>query len=486
MEVNRVRTHAEETHWALFTAVVVSRAYRAALITLAIIATVPVLIGMQSFLIHSGSMQPSISVGDVALGRDYEEGEEVAVGRVYMFQDPEVSESHLLVHRVVERRNEGDFLTQGDANRTPDTTPITADHLQARAILLVPYVGLPVVWASQGAFGKLGLWLLLTMLAFFLASRNIDGEPPRWTLRRLLRERLSRRRTPASATEADEPRESVLTRTGKAVACTLAVCLIGGTASTATATFTATTRTAGSTWTAGQWLLPYVQAVMADKPSGFWLLDEPGGRVVNDRSGTYANGTTIGAVTPGQAGALTARNPGTSYDFDGGRAILNPDRIGAPGAYTVELWMRTSSRQQQYLAGFDSGTGAASLSYDRSVTMDGNGRIVVGDWTTPWHQQREITTPASYNDGRWHHVVVTATPALLSQHSVIYVDGTQVASGTTTGGGGFAGHWRIGGGTVPGSWNLPVSRSFDGQLDAVAIYPRVLVGTQVRAHYDAR
>lgn len=494
MSTDKLRERAAEARtWARFSSVILARVYRTMLLTLVAIAVLPLVVSWQPHLIQSGSMQPSIAVGDVALGKPYDRGERVDVGRVYMYQDPSTREERIVVHRIVERRDDGSFTTAGDANDVTDLTPLTPADITARAVLLVPYVGLPVVWAQSGQWLELALWLAFTIAAFFLASRNVDGEPPKWTMRRLILDAARERRTPQHRQQPGDPEDRkrpVAARLAGAVAVTLSLGLVGLGATTATATFTDNTRVSGSTWTAGHWLLPYVKAVQADNPSGFWLLDEPGGRVINDRTGTYPGGTTIGAVTPGQPGALTERNPGTSYNFDGGRGILNQTAAQPTGDYSVELWMRTGARQQQYLAGFEDGTGNTSGDYDRTITMDAGGQIVVGSWTTGVQLIRTVTTPRSYNDGQWHHVVVTATPnwtGLLRTLAVtIYVDGVPVSSGTATGIKNYGGHWRIGGGTVPGFLNISVHRSFSGDMDAVAIYPRALTAQQVANHYAAR
>lgn len=47
------------------------------LLTLTAVAVAPLLFGWGSFIIKSGSMEPSISVGDVVIARPFEIGEKV-------------------------------------------------------------------------------------------------------------------------------------------------------------------------------------------------------------------------------------------------------------------------------------------------------------------------------------------------------------------------------------------------------------------------
>lgn len=473
--------------WVRFTVIIGCRVYRTMLLTLAAIAMIAIPLGWQAYVVKSGSMEPHIAVGDVALGRPYEADDKVVVGRVYMIDDPSVSGERILVHRIVERRNDGDYVTRGDANTHPDTTPITPADIDARAILLVPYIGLPIVWVHAGQWAKLAIWLALTIAAFLLATRNVDGEPPRWTLRRLILDGLRGRRT--AATHGDQPRTPVHKRGSAPLIALLAACVLGATTfGTANATFTSRTQNNLNTWTAGAYQLPYVKAVMTDQPRGFWLLDETTGTNVRDYSRTYPDGTTSGNVQRGLPGAHTARNPGTSFRFNDGKGLLTPNSMSMGNNHSVELWFRTTSTQEGYLIGFEQ-QGGSLLNYDRTVLMNAQGRIVVGDWSL--FGRDLVTSPASYNDGRWHHLVVTSTRTGNSDPTAtIYVDGVQVARGQTTGFlTSFNGNWQIGEGRRAAGtilWPFPVTLDFRGDLDAVAVYDRVLTAAQVRAHFDAR
>lgn len=483
--------------WSYFSAVITSRVYRAMLLTLVAIAIAPVALSWQPFVIKSGSMEPSVATGDVALGRPYERGEKIAVGRVYMFNDRSAQDERVLVHRIVERRDDGAYTTAGDANAIPDLTPITPADVEARAILLVPYVGLPIVWMQTGQWALLGLWLMLTMAAFFLAARKLEGEPPSGTLRRLVRTRLGRapgtRATEDPASPApgeDRPKEHLVARGARAVAATLIICVAGtATLGSANATFTDTTRNEPNTFTAGSWMLPYVAAVSADSPRGFWLLDETSGTAVRDHSRTYADGSTSGGTTRGVPGAHTPRNPGTSFRFDGGQAVLHPSTMTVSNTHSVELWFRTTSTQEGYLIGFEDPNVIPAWNYDRTVLMD-DGRIVVGNWTLVG--RNTVTTPNRYNDGKWHHLVVTMAPGPIFRGptSTIFIDGAQVAQGETSSvSTSFRGQWQVGRGSRAGGSifrPFPVEVAFRGDIDAVSIFDRALSPARVRAHWDAR
>ena len=124
--------------WAGLAVFFAARAYRALLVTLAVVATLPLLWSWTSHVIRSGSMEPSIAVGDVVVARPFTAAEDVPLGRVMVFVNPAVPErGQLLVHRVVSDLGQGEWATAGDANRDVDATPVTRDDLRSRAMLLV-------------------------------------------------------------------------------------------------------------------------------------------------------------------------------------------------------------------------------------------------------------------------------------------------------------------------------------------------------------
>ena len=456
--------------WARLVVVLLARAYRSVLLTLSAAAILPLLLtSMAGYVIDSGSMRPTISEGDVVVARPFAAGERVDVGRVYVFEDPAVP-GRLLVHRIVERRDDGDFTTAGDANDLTDVTPLDAADIRGRGVLLVPYAGLPVHWMHTGQWWRLALWLLLTVGAFLVAARRLEDEPPSWLQR--LRRRVRRRRA-----VPPPPR-----RPAVPVAASLAVVLFGGVLSTGTANaaFTSRTTSHANTWAAGAGLQRYVAAVQADQPYGFWLLDEPSGSTYAvDRSGNDRTGQYYGALALGRPGAL-ANNPGTAVGTSGGRAVLGRNPVSAPAAYSIELWFRAVPGASGYLAGFenDRDDNPVGSFADRSVSMDGTGRLVFGRWAG---RTQTITSPRAYSDGAWHHLVVTNTSA---RYTVMYVDGVAVAAGNTSQDSAYAGFWRIGQGSTGTSAGN--TSAFTGDLDNVSIFHTVLPSARVTAHWNAR
>lgn len=90
--------------------------------------------GIQSFVVLSGSMQPTIPVGSVIYTQRqpvYQKGDIVA------FKSGDITVSH----RIVNARGNGTYQTKGDANNTPDSKTITNSDVLGREIFFLPYIG---------------------------------------------------------------------------------------------------------------------------------------------------------------------------------------------------------------------------------------------------------------------------------------------------------------------------------------------------------
>lgn len=254
----------------------------------------------------------------------------------------------------------------------------------------------------------------------------------------------------------------------------------------ASAAFTATTRNPGSSWSLSSVPLQhYSAAVTADAPYFYYLLDEASGTTTFDQSENGRTGSLASIGGYRTAGALP-NNFGYGMDLGStGRVVSGGSALWTPETFSLELWFRTTSTSGGKLIGFESGQSAAgSVQFDRHVTMRTDGRLVYGDWNAV--QIRTLTSPAAYNDGAWHHLVLTAVPSGSQQSVVLYVDGKSVSSGTTTRTGDYYGWWRVGYGKVRGLLGVTTTDGFTGSVDQVAVYRSVLSSARVRAHYDAR
>lgn len=235
----------------------------------------------------------------------------------------------------------------------------------------------------------------------------------------------------------------------------------------------------------------YSQAVAAEHPSFYWRLGESSGTTAADSSGNGFTGGYGSGVTLGQPGAITgdadtaAAFSGTSSGLVSASAPVPP-----PATFTIEAWFKTTTNTGGKLVGFGNAQSGSSSSYDRHIYMMNDGQLVFGVWTG---KVVTIETANTYNDGQWHYVVATLSPAT---GMALYVDGRLAGTNANTVAQSYSGYWRVGGDNLNG-WNLdpwgsnsqgttqPYGYYFQGTMDEVAVYPVALSAGQVAAHYAA-
>lgn len=135
--------------WALLIAV--------AAIACAVIV-VPAVAGARPFTILTGSMEPRYPPGTLVVVRPVDP-DDIAIGDVITYQ-LRSGESIVVTHRVVAVQQgvdgERNFITQGDANNTPDESPVRPVQVVGRLWYAVPYIG----WINSLVSGSFRAWAI--------------------------------------------------------------------------------------------------------------------------------------------------------------------------------------------------------------------------------------------------------------------------------------------------------------------------------------
>ena len=85
----------------------------------AFILLFPGLFGIRPYVVYSGSMEPEIQTGAVVTFRNRDT---------------------VITHRVVKKQN-GTWITKGDANKTADPVPVEESQIIGRVVFCLPYLG---------------------------------------------------------------------------------------------------------------------------------------------------------------------------------------------------------------------------------------------------------------------------------------------------------------------------------------------------------
>lgn len=151
-------------------------------------AALPMLIGMQSYVVRSGSMEPTIPTGAVVVARRVAPAS-LKQGDIISFQSA-AQPGVTITHRIVKVSGQGAALhinTKGDANAAQDVGYVDTSKPVAKVLYWVPWVGYVIVDLSLSQIGVrlllVGVGLLLLWARLMVGTRpdrpstGVAGQP---------------------------------------------------------------------------------------------------------------------------------------------------------------------------------------------------------------------------------------------------------------------------------------------------------------------
>jgi signal peptidase len=146
--------------------------------------TLPNLFGDRSLTVMSGSMEPTLRVGDVVIV-DQISPLNARIGDVVTFRDPS-EPTRLVTHRIRKitiANGVVRFVTKGDANTSIEHWGIPTNGTIGRVVYRVPKIGRALFWI-RGRFGRLMLVVIPALLLgayelwrIWRPTREESGEP---------------------------------------------------------------------------------------------------------------------------------------------------------------------------------------------------------------------------------------------------------------------------------------------------------------------
>ncbi len=170
-----------------------------------------------------------------------------------------------------------------------------------------------------------------------------------------------------------------------------------------------------------------------------------------------------------------------AYSFNGSTQYITTSNVYTnPADFTISIWFKTTAVTGGKLIGFGVSQNGQSWQYDRHIYMNNSGQIYFGVYPSSVHT---INSSLNYNDGNWH----LATATLSSTAGItLYVDGSQVAADAATTTAEYTtGYWRFAYDNNAGWTSQPNNFYFNGSLDDVLIYDRVLTAVEINTLYNA-
>ncbi|MDQ3763843.1 MAG: signal peptidase I [Actinomycetota bacterium] len=137
------------------------------------VSLVPAMAGATALTVLSGSMEPTLPVGSVAVVRP-RSPDQIRTGDVITFtdRDPDSPATRTVTHRVVsvEQGPGGlSFRTKGDANNTPDQRPTAAADVYGVLWYSVPVAG----WLREFLISRAGLVYLVGVVLLMVAAHLV-------------------------------------------------------------------------------------------------------------------------------------------------------------------------------------------------------------------------------------------------------------------------------------------------------------------------
>ena len=148
-------------------------------IGLAAAAGAPVLFGMKSFAVLSGSMEPVLSTGDIVVEEPVR-ANAVRVGDIVTFNDPD-HQGRRITHRVRSahvERGRARFVTKGDANDSTESWETDATGQVGRVTYRIPLIGYGIA-RLNGPAAKVFLVMIPALLLAMLELVRIWRPKPR-------------------------------------------------------------------------------------------------------------------------------------------------------------------------------------------------------------------------------------------------------------------------------------------------------------------
>ena len=132
----------------------------------------PRLVGWTGLIVMSGSMEPAMPVGGLALVEPASISD-LHVGDIGTFRHPQRSDA-LVSHRVISVEEQGGVLsikTKGDANEKPDGWIIPGNRVVGKVRLTVPYLG----YAADKLRHRENFYLLMGIPAALLIINEVSN-----------------------------------------------------------------------------------------------------------------------------------------------------------------------------------------------------------------------------------------------------------------------------------------------------------------------
>lgn len=141
------------------------------IVLLLLSSALPIPGGWKTFVVQSGSMEPAIKTGGIVVVKPMTA---YGVGDIITF-GPRSKTKPPTTHRIIEVKDDGNFVTKGDANNGEDMRTVSRYEVIGRVLFSVPYVGYAVA-AAQKPWGFVVIVIIPAAIVIWEETNKIWRE----------------------------------------------------------------------------------------------------------------------------------------------------------------------------------------------------------------------------------------------------------------------------------------------------------------------
>lgn len=217
----------------------------------------------------------------------------------------------------------------------------------------------------------------------------------------------------------------------------------------------------------------YAATILASAPTRYYRFEETAGTTALDTSTSAANGTYVGGMTLGGAGAL-ARDGGLAASFDGVNDVVTIPTLALDlrGSWSAALWVKPATVSPPV-------TQTLLLALNTATPL-GYVQIALTDATGNWAVTNGLSTVASgtaLTMGAWNHLAVSYDAPTTTLR--LFLNGVERTAVTT-----FAALTSLPTSAFIGAGSGAAWSK--GQIDEAALWLRALTPQQIASQYAAR
>lgn len=120
--------------------------------------TTPDIFGYKTFVIISGSMIPTLNIGDIAVVKNLDKND-VKIGDVISYREGNA----VITHRVTSITEDGQYKTKGDANNKEDINNVPVENIEGVFSFKISKLGYLILFI-QNKFGIITIAVILYIL----------------------------------------------------------------------------------------------------------------------------------------------------------------------------------------------------------------------------------------------------------------------------------------------------------------------------------